>query len=123
MNDKIEDNSSYKKLKEEIEGAEAFRLLANFLPLSELDIVKFKKVFDPLDDIKQQFEITSKAPDKFNHHFANRGWIAHESINEKLLFSCIELAETGKVAEAEQELIEYYSSDKMKWLKDTSLIT
>lgn len=117
MSDKIEDNSSYKKLKQQFEGVDALRNILDFLPIPGLDPIEFKKMLKPLDDIKQQFEIISKAPDKFNHHFANRGWIAHESMNQDLVFSCIELAEKGQIAEAEQELIEYYSSDKMKWLK------
>ncbi|MBL1411507.1 hypothetical protein [Sphingobacterium faecale] len=117
MSDKIEDNSSYKKLKQQFEGVDALRNILDFFPIPGLDPIEFEKALEPFVDLKKEFEIISKAPDRFNHHFAKRGWIAHESMNESLLFSCIELAEKGQIAEAEQKLIEYYSSDKMKWLK------
>lgn len=117
MRDKIEDNASYKNLRKDIEDAESLRLLPYLLPGSELDSTMLEKILTQLDDIKKQHEISSKAPDKFNHYFATRGWIAHESMNLNLMLACIELAEKGQVADAEQELIAYYSSDKMKGLK------
>src|SRR5690606_748858 len=96
---------------------ESLRLLPYLLPGSELDSTMLEKILTQLDDIKKQHEISSKAPDKFNHYFATRGWIAHESMNLDLMLACIELAEKGQVADAEQKLIAYYSSDKMKGLK------
>lgn len=117
MSKKIEDNSSYKKLKKEIEGAEALLSILNLLPVFGTNTSDVIKAFEPLGDLKKQFEMISKAPDKFNQHFAEKGWIAHESMNQDLMFSCIKLAEKGQIDKAEQELIDYYSSDKMKWLK------
>src|SRR5690606_20360187 len=117
MRDKIEDNASYKNLRKDIEDAESLRLLPYLLPGSELDSTMLEKILTQLDDIKKQHEISSKAPDKFNHYFATRGWIAHESMNLNLMLACIELAEKGQVADAEQELIDYYTTDKINWLE------
>lgn len=117
MSKKIEDNSSYNKLKKEIEGAEALLSILNLLPVFGTNTSDVIKAFEPLGDLKKQFEMISKAPDKFNQHFAEKGWISHESMNQDLMFSCIKLAEKGQIDKAEQKLIDYYSSDKMKWLK------
>lgn len=117
MSKKIEDNSSYKKLKKDIEGAEALLSILDLFPGFAADTRGLKKALEPLNDLKKQFEMISKSPDKFNHHFAKKGWIAHESMNQDLMLTCIDLAEKGQIAEAEQNLIHYYSSEKMKWLK------
>ena len=73
-------------------------------------------VFDSLHDLKSQFDILSKSPDKFNDFFAKNGWIAHESMNQDLMLECIKFAEDNQYNLAEEILIEYYTSDKMYWL-------
>ena len=74
------------------------------------------EAFSTSPDIKEQLKLLSQSPDKFNDHYAQRGWIAHESMNSDLMLTSIELADKGLIDVAEQELINYYSSDKMKWL-------
>lgn len=63
-----------------------------------------------------QFDALSKTPDKFNDFFAKRGWIAHESMSHTLMLKCIESAENNRLSEAEELLINYYSSSEMYWL-------
>ncbi len=114
--ERIEDNPSYKKFKEELEGAEALRKVTKFFSFFGLKDKGLNEAFSALPDIKNQMELLSKSPDKFNDHFAKRGWIAHESMNSDLMLSSIELADKGLIEVAEIELIDYYSSDKLKWL-------
>ena len=116
MNGRIEDNPSHKKLKKELEGAETLSKLTELFSLFEHNSKELKEAFEPLSDMQKQFELISKSPDKFNDNFAHRGWIAHESMNHNLMLTCIEFAEKGLIELAEQELINYYSSEKMQWL-------
>lgn len=115
-NDRIENNPSYKKFKKDLEGAEAIHNLAKFLSLFGLKNKELNEAFSTLPGMKKQLELLSKSPDKFNDHYAQRGWIAHESMNSDLMLTSIELADKGLIDVAEQELINYYSSDKIQWL-------
>ncbi len=115
-NEKIENNPSYKKFKKDLEGAEAIHNVTNFFSFFGLKSKSLNEAFSQLPDLKKQFELLSKSPDKFNDYFAQRGWIAHESMNSDLMLTSIELADKGLIDVAEKELIDFYSSDKMKWL-------
>jgi len=115
-NDKIEDNPSYKKFKKDLEGAEALHKVTKLFSFFGLKNNKLNEAFSSLPEIKKQLELLSKSPDKFNEYYSQRGWIAHESMNSDLMLTSIELAENGLIEIAEQELIDYYSSDKMQWL-------
>lgn len=123
MNDKIEDNPSHKKFKQQLDGAQALSQLTDFFTLFGVDANEFKNSLEPLGDIQKKFELLTKYPDKFNSYFSKRGWIAHESMNSELIQNCIELAEKGQLDLAEETLIDYYSSDKMQhmkgWLRGT----
>lgn len=115
-NDKIENNPSYKKFKKDLEGAEAIQKVAKFFSFLGLKNKALDEAFSSLPDMKKQLELLSKSPDRFNGHYAQRGWIAHESMNSNLILNSIDLADKGLIDVAEQELINYYSSDKMRWL-------
>jgi len=115
-NDRIENNPSYKKFKKDLEGTEAIQNVAKFFSFFGLNNKKLDEAFGTLPDIKKQLELLSKSPDKFNDYFAQRGWIAHESMNSDLMLTSIGLADKGLIDLAEQELINYYSSEKMRWL-------
>jgi hypothetical protein len=113
MEDKIENNPSYRKFRKEVEGAKNLQKVLSFFGMNSKEI---DKAFDGVPDIESQLNILSKSPDKFNDHYAKRGWIAHESMNSDLMLSCIELAEKGLIDTAEIELVNYYTSEKMHWL-------
>ncbi|MEZ4721386.1 MAG: hypothetical protein R2813_05850 [Flavobacteriales bacterium] len=91
-NDRIANNPSNKKLKQNIEGAEAFKKVADFFSFFGLKDKRLEAAFDKLPQMRKQIELLSKGPDKFNDHFAQRGWIAHESMNTSLMLTSIELA-------------------------------
>lgn len=115
-NDRIENNPSYQKFKKDLEGAEAIKNVAKLFSFFGLKNKALDEAFSTLPDMKKQLELLSQSPDKFNDHYAQRGWIAHESMNSDLMLTSVELADKGLIDVAEQELINYYSSDKMKWL-------
>jgi len=111
MEDKIENNPSNKKFRKELEGAKNLQKVLSFFGMNSKEI---DKAFDGVPDIESQLNILSKSPDKFNDHYAKRGWIAHESMNSDLMLSCIELAEKGLIDTAEIELVNYYTSEKIR---------
>ncbi len=115
-NDRIENNPSYQKFKKDLDGAEAIHKIAKFFSFLGLKDKDLNDAFGNLPEMRKQLELLSKSPDKFNDHFAKKGWIAHESMNSDLMLTSIELADKGLIDVAEQELINYYSSDKMQWL-------
>lgn len=115
-NKRIEDNPSYQKFKNDLKGAEFISRVVKFFSFFGLKNNKLNEAFGKLPDMKKQLELLSKSPDNFNDHFAKRGWVAHESINSDLMLTSIELANKGLIDVAEQELINYYSSEKMQWL-------
>ena len=110
MEDKIENNPLYKKIKEEIPVLEA--LLDTFAIIG-LESEEFEKVKKKLPDFKKDFIEVSTSSDRFNKYFSPLGWISYESIEHNLMIKSIELAEIGEIDKAENLLIEYYESDKM----------
>jgi hypothetical protein len=114
--DRIENNASYQKFNKDLKGIEAIKSVAGLLSVFGMKNDKLDDVFRDVTDMKNQYELLAKSPDKFNDFFAKRGWIAHESMNFDFMLTCIDLAEKGQIEIAEMELIEFYTSDKMKWL-------
>ena len=114
--DRIENNPSYQKFNKNLKGVEAIKNVAGLFSFFGMKNDKLEEVFRDVTDMKNQYELLAKSPDKFNDFFANRGWIAHESMNFDFMLTCIDLAEKGQIEIAEMELIEFYTSDKMKWL-------
>ncbi len=116
MKERIEDNPTYKKLRKEIEGAEALHKVTKLFSFIGLKNKSLNEAFKTLPEMKKQLELLSKSPDRFNDYYAKRGWIAHESMNSDLMLTSIELADKGLIEVAEQELINYYTSGKLHWL-------
>lgn len=113
---KIENNQSYQKLNNDLKGAESLHTVVKIFSFFGLKNKKLNETFDQLTDMREKLDLISKSPDKFNSHFSKRGWIAHESMNFDFMLTSIELAEKNQIEIAEIELIDYYTSEKMKWL-------
>lgn len=113
---KIENIPSYSKLKKEIEGAESLRKFVKLFSVFGFSNKDLNEAFDKIPDFKRQIIHLSTLPDKFNNNFAKNGWIAHESMNSSLMEKTVELAEAGKIKEANQELVNYYCSKEIEWL-------
>ncbi len=116
MNKKISDNESYKKLREEMQGLDSFSKLYRFAKLFGFKDEKLEETFKQLPDFKKKLKQLSEAPDLFNNYYAEKGWIAHESMNADLMNECIKLAKENKIEEGENRLIEYFKSEDLQWL-------
>ncbi len=108
--DKIQDNHSLGTLRKEVNSFSSLYRIWRFLWL-----VSDKKLQE-FEEMKKEIARLTKWPDEFNYYLSDRGWIAHESMNNDLMHKSIELVKIGNIEMAEQWLIEYYSSEKMKWL-------
>ncbi|MGB3781052.1 MAG: hypothetical protein WA960_21995 [Tunicatimonas sp.] len=115
-NDKIENIPSYSKLRKDIEGADSLRKFVKVLSVFSIKDKELNKTLDELPDFKKQIIHLSTLPDRFNNHFAKNGWIAHESMNSDLTERAVKLADSGKIGEANQELVDYYCSGEIEWL-------
>lgn len=116
MNDKIENNPSNKKFKEEIQGAKGIKFIASILSPFSKTAKNVVDVMKDFDKIEEEFNTISKSPDLFNHYFGDLGWIAHESINHTLMLECIDLAKNNQIKLAEEKLANYYTTKEMHWL-------
>ncbi|MEQ9376336.1 MAG: hypothetical protein RIG68_14220 [Imperialibacter sp.] len=115
-NNKIRNNESYSQLREQINAADSVRKLARILSFFGIKNKNLNEVLDQVPDFKKQLEHLSSLPDEFNQYFSELGWIAHESMNTDLMEKAVDLAESGDVSAAEDELTEYFCSDKIDWL-------
>lgn len=114
--DRIENNPSYQNFNKNLKGIDTIKNVASLFSFFGIKNDKLEDAFSTVDDMNNQYELLAKSPDKFNDFFAKRGWIAHESMNFDFMLTCIDLAEKGQIEIAEMELIEFYTSEKMKWL-------
>lgn len=114
-NQKIRDNPSFQKVGQVIEGAKVTKFatdLGFFNIFKELGIdVDEDGISENLSkmiELEEEFELLANIHDRFNEHFLEHGWIAHESINFGAMKKAVELADNGKFEEAEQVLIDGY---------------
>jgi len=107
--------TSAEKLLEQAEGLEA---LAHLTPLIGLLGKSGREAAQALKGSRglaaQARELTS-LPGRFNAVMRPRGWIAYERMNNEVLRQATELAETGKVAEAEELLVESFDPDSLRF--------
>jgi hypothetical protein len=125
MNDKkIRDNPSLAKGREEIKRAQQFKKLVDSHILDGLeylgvDMDKVSKELLIVPGLTKQSEMISNMPDRFNRHFTKYGWIALRSMNFEIMKKSIELADEGKLEDAEKLLINYYDGiidHQVSWL-------
>lgn len=99
------------------EGIKEFQqlyLLAKQFGFSE---PKLEVTLQEFEETYKQYKSLKTVPDRFNHFFAKKGWIAFETLNFSLMESCVKLAEQGKPDEAEDALIEYFTNrEKVNFL-------
>ncbi|WP_209121713.1 hypothetical protein [Alkalihalobacillus sp. BA299] len=106
----IKDNYSFKEMDMTFKGAHDFQqlyLLAKEFGFRE---PKFEEAFQQFEESYNQYKVLKIIPDRFNHFFAKKGWIAFENLNFPLMEKCVKLAEQGNPNEAEDALIEYFTN-------------
>jgi hypothetical protein len=120
---RIEDNESWKKMKLEMLG---FKFLSKTFPLYKpiirklgVDIEKLKEAFGNLNDLQVQAKRLMMLPDKFNDIFAERGFIAFEMLNIEIMEAAINVAQSGKLDQAEEIIVDYIEKNietQMNWM-------
>jgi hypothetical protein len=129
---KIRDNPSFKKMDKNFEGANALKTLVDVgildglqafgVDMNKEDKDKISESLSEMMGMKDEFELLANINDRFNEHFLERGWIAHESINFEAMKKAVELADQGLLDEAESVLIDTYHENlkiniqMIKWI-------
>lgn len=121
MSDKpISDNESIQKLLSDIEN---MTQLAKHLKSMGLLNDKAEARLHNLEALHNKAKELSQISDRFNDHFSKNGWIAYENMNLDTMLQAIELADSGQTDQAETLLVEYYSSETVKfWLQQMNKI-
>ena len=105
----IKDNYSFKEMDMIFDGARDFQQIYSMAKQFGYSNSKFDEAFQQFEEMNKQYNAIKHIPDRFNHFFAKKGWIAFETLNFPLMEKCVKLAEEGKSDEAENELIEYFT--------------
>ncbi|MGD6964072.1 hypothetical protein ACQCVB_17795 [Fictibacillus phosphorivorans] len=106
---KIKDNYSMQEMEANMKGAKELGDLFKVAELLGLGTSVNQEVFQNAETIHKQFKELVNTVDKFNNFFANKGWIAYETLSFELMKKCVKLAESGKSNDAEKELISYFT--------------
>jgi hypothetical protein len=119
----IRDIPSIAKTLKDARNMAAFKrimpLCRPFLKLLGVDVEKMDDALDKVDDLVRQIEEMSKIPDHFNDMFASRGWISYDLLNLEVAKAAIAKAESGDVDGAETDLVNYYSTETIRWKLQT----
>ncbi len=113
--DKIKDNPSAAELLKAAEGLEQLSKLMSLLEKFGIGSGKVSGSFEGAQDFVQQAAELVNMPDRFNDHFSGRGWVAYDSMNFDLMKQTVELANAGKMEEAEALLVDYYDVETVRW--------
>lgn len=95
----------------------AFPALKPMLKALDVNVESAEAAFEDfdIDRVAEDVEKLAATPDAFNEHFADRGWIMHENMNLDVAQDAVELAEEGRLDEAEALLVDYYDSDTVEF--------
>lgn len=93
---KIRDNPSFVKMDKMI------KTIKNY----DESLYKDQNFFKPFKNI-EEVESFQDVPDKFNEYFSDLGWIAYDHMSILDMKKAVDLAEVGKLEEAENSLINY----------------
>jgi hypothetical protein len=114
---RIKDNYSYKEMDMTFNGAKDLQTMYKLAKLGGYSDPKLDEAFKKFDDVNMQYRTIKIVPDRFNHFFAKKGWIAFETLSLDLMEKCVKLAEAGNPKEAEDALVEYFTDrDKISFL-------
>lgn len=80
----------------------------SLLKLLRVDVAEMEAALAGADDLAKQARALATLPDRFNHIFADRGWIVYNALNLNVALAAVEKAEAGDVGEAEADLVAYY---------------
>lgn len=113
QNDSIADGPSHKKLREQMDGMAALGKAVRFFERLGIKHKKMSEAFSKFDELQEKTRHLMDLPDRFNRHFASRGWVAHELLNVELAKKVVELADAGRVEEAEDLLVGQWEGEEL----------
>jgi hypothetical protein len=115
---KISDIPSFKRLQDDIEELERMKpllkLFSPFLKAQGVDVDGLLSKYDELRDLREKAKELAEVADRFNNHFASKGWISFESLSVEVQRESIHLASEGKVAQAELLVEEHFTARTVK---------
>lgn len=115
MSDKKKDagivyNPSAKKLSDVLPLIKTAKWLTGFLKKLGITSENLDRIYQASDSALQQSDILT-LPDRFNNAFAQRGWVATESMSADTMRKAVELHESGENQQAEDEIIAWFQED------------
>jgi hypothetical protein len=111
MTDRIQDNPTSKSLMNDLGRFKALSDLVGWLEKVGIRNEKIPEAIREFPQLYAQAQQLVKMPDEFNTHFSKAGWIAYESFNAETMKSAIELANAGRIDEAEKLLVEHFLTE------------
>jgi len=116
---RLRDIPSMKELSTTVTGMKNLKrimpVLGPLLGVAGVDLVKIKDALNQVDDLAKQTEELINFPDRFNDCFAEHGWIMYGMMNVEVAKSALEKASSGDLQGAEQELVNYYNVETVRW--------
>lgn len=116
---RIRDIPSLKKTLDDIHSLQQLRrvfpLLKPFLRAIGVDVGEIEASIAQLDTLADSMASLASLPDRFNDLFASRGWIMYDAMNVEIAQAAVTRAESGDVAGAEQDLVDYYDEQTIRW--------
>lgn len=105
---KILNNYTFKEMDSAFKGIKDLEIFYKLQRKFGFNDSGLNKTFEELEEEAEKYKRLKEIIYKFNKYFSERGWIAFESLDKNLIESCVDLADKGKLEEAEEELINYY---------------
>lgn len=110
---KIQDIPSFKKVLSDAKNLSALKsampVISGPMKLIGIDPDKIVDALKDIEGLSASIEEMTTLPDRFNDHFAVRGWIMYEEMDLQTAKTALEKADSGDLKGAEAHLVEYYS--------------
>jgi hypothetical protein len=115
----IRDIPRIKELLHQAKSMQAFKTASPvILPLLKLlgvNVSQTEEALTQFEELQHAIEEMAGIPDRFNDLFADRGWIMYDLMNLDVAKAAIAKAEAGNVDEAEDNLVDYYDAETVRW--------
>lgn len=115
----IRDIPSMRKMLEETTNIVAFKrafpLIRPFLRLLKVDVNGIEDALACVDELAEQAQKLTSIPDRFNDHFAERGWVIFDRMDLGVAENAVKKADASDLDGAEADLVDYYSPETVRW--------
>jgi hypothetical protein len=111
---KIQDNPSIAELETTMQGMTAISSIVGFLEKLGIRNETISKALSKLPSLAGQTGKLATLPDRFNNKFADRGWIAFESMNAEVMENALIKADAGDMDDAEDLLAAHFTPETIR---------